>query len=124
MSAASFSAAGCTSSSPTVSGMTHTCAGATEKGQMMPYSSLCCSTMAASERAGVKFADADLIGWPLQIVVGKRGLAEGKVEVKLRRTGEKKDIAFSTITELLAFAKRSGGITKSGTGYFDGLFER
>ena len=77
-----------------------------------------------SERAGVKFADADLIGWPLQIVVGKRGLAEGKVEVKLRRTGEKKDIAFSTITELLAFAKRSGGITKSGTGYFDGLFER
>ena len=59
-----------------------------------------------------------------QIVVGKRGLAEGKVEVKLRRTGEKKDIAFSTITELLAFAKRSGGITKSGTGYFDGLFER
>ena len=77
-----------------------------------------------SERAGVKFADADLIVWPLQIVVGKRGLAEGKVEVKLRRTGEKKDIAFSTITELLAFAKRSGGITKSGTGYFDGLFER
>ncbi len=58
-----------------------------------------------SERAGVKFADADLIGWPLQIVVGKRGLAEGKVEVKLRRTGEKKDIAFSTITELLAFAE-------------------
>ena len=46
------------------------------------------------------------------------------MEVKLRRTGEKKDIAFSTITELLAFAKRSGGITKSGTGYFDGLFER
>ena len=30
------------------------------------------------ERAGVKFADADLIDWPLQVVVGKRGLAEGK----------------------------------------------
>ena len=60
-----------------------------------------------SERAGVKFADADLIGWPLQIVVGERRPAEGKVEVKLRRTGQKKkDIAFSTITELLAFAKR------------------
>lgn len=77
-----------------------------------------------NERAGVKFADADLIGWPLQIVVGKRGLAEGKVEVKLRRTGEKKDLALSTITELLAYGKRSGRITTSGAGYFDGLFGR
>jgi prolyl-tRNA synthetase len=41
------------------------------------------------ERAGVKFADADLIGWPLQVVVGKRGLAEGVVEVKDRATGER-----------------------------------
>ena len=47
---ASFSAAGCTSSSPTVSGMTHTCAGATVSGHMMPFSSLCCSTMAAMVR--------------------------------------------------------------------------
>ena len=30
-----------------------------------------------NERAGVKFADNDLIGWPVQVVVGKRGLAEG-----------------------------------------------
>ena len=37
------------------------------------------------ERAGVKFKDADLIGIPLRIAVGKRGLAEGKVEWKLRR---------------------------------------
>ena len=36
-------------------------------------------------RAGVKFKDADLIGIPLRIAVGKRGLAEGKVEWKLRR---------------------------------------
>lgn len=41
------------------------------------------------ERAGVKFADADLIGWPVQVVVGKRGLKEGSVEVKPRVTGEK-----------------------------------
>ncbi|HEY5540819.1 MAG TPA: proline--tRNA ligase, partial [Coriobacteriia bacterium] len=40
------------------------------------------------ERAGVKFADADLIGWPFQVVVGKRGLAEGVVELKDRATGE------------------------------------
>ncbi len=76
------------------------------------------------ERAGVKFADADLIGWPLQIVVGKRGLAEGKVEVKLRRTGERKDIALATITEMLSFAHRNARLTTAGIGYFDGLFGR
>lgn len=42
------------------------------------------------ERAGVKFNDADLIGIPWQVVVGERGLKEGKVEVKNRRTGEVK----------------------------------
>lgn len=36
------------------------------------------------ETAGVKFADADLIGCPVRIILGNRGLAEGKVEVKLR----------------------------------------
>jgi prolyl-tRNA synthetase len=41
------------------------------------------------ERAGVKFNDADLIGWPLQLVVGKRGLAEGVVEVKVRESGDR-----------------------------------
>jgi len=40
------------------------------------------------ERAGVKFNDADLIGIPLQIIVGERGLKEGKVEIKVRQTGE------------------------------------
>ncbi|WKA53507.1 proline--tRNA ligase [Planococcus shixiaomingii] len=39
------------------------------------------------ERAGVKFADADLIGLPLRITVGKKA-AEGILEVKNRRTGE------------------------------------
>lgn len=46
-----------------------------------------------NERAGVKFADNDLIGWPVQVVVGKRGLAEGTVEVKNRATGEKTSVA-------------------------------
>jgi len=40
------------------------------------------------ERPGVKFKDNDLIGTPLRIVVGSKGLAEGKVEVKIRATGE------------------------------------
>ncbi len=40
------------------------------------------------ERAGVKFNDADLIGIPLRITVGPKRLAEGKVEVKIRKSGE------------------------------------
>ncbi|MGI6143101.1 MAG: proline--tRNA ligase [bacterium] len=40
------------------------------------------------ERAGVKFNDADLIGFPLRITIGSRSLKEGKVEIKKRRTGE------------------------------------
>jgi prolyl-tRNA synthetase len=40
------------------------------------------------ERPGVKFKDADLIGIPLRIVVGAKNLAEGKVELKHRSTGE------------------------------------
>lgn len=47
------------------------------------------------ERPGVKFADADLIGWPLQVVVGKRGLADGVVEIKDRATGERTTVALS-----------------------------
>ena len=39
------------------------------------------------ERAGVKFADADLIGLPIRVTVGKKA-SEGIVEIKLRRTGE------------------------------------
>ncbi|MFH1830602.1 MAG: proline--tRNA ligase [Pseudomonadota bacterium] len=39
-------------------------------------------------RAGVKFADADLIGIPLRIVVGEKGLKDGKVEFKERRGGD------------------------------------
>jgi prolyl-tRNA synthetase len=40
------------------------------------------------ERPGVKFKDNDLIGIPIRIVVGSKGLAEGKVEMKIRSTGE------------------------------------
>ena len=41
-----------------------------------------------NERPGVKFKDADLIGYPLRVVVGPKTLAEGNIEVKARRTGE------------------------------------
>jgi prolyl-tRNA synthetase len=41
------------------------------------------------ERAGVKFADADLVGYPVQVVVGSRGLEGGTVDLKVRATGER-----------------------------------
>lgn len=40
-------------------------------------------------RPGFKFKDADLVGVPLQVVVGDRNISEGKVEIKNRQTGEK-----------------------------------
>ena len=45
------------------------------------------------ERAGVKFADADLMGHPWQIVVGPRGAAAGTVELKRRATGERQELS-------------------------------
>lgn len=39
------------------------------------------------ERPGVKFKDADLIGYPIRVTIGAKTLAEGKVEVKIRATG-------------------------------------
>jgi prolyl-tRNA synthetase len=41
------------------------------------------------ESAGVKFADADLIGYPVQMVVGKRGIEAGVVDLKVRATGDR-----------------------------------
>ena len=42
-----------------------------------------------NERAGAKFAEADLMGHPWQIIVGPRGAANGIVELKRRATGER-----------------------------------
>lgn len=49
------------------------------------------------ERAGVKFNDADLIGLPIRLTVGGRGLKNGIVEAKLRRTGESSDLAIDSL---------------------------
>ena len=46
-----------------------------------------------SDRAGAKFADADLMGHPWQIVVGPRGTAAGTVELKRRATGERQELS-------------------------------
>ena len=45
------------------------------------------------QRAGAKFAAADLIGIPWQIIVGPKGLAEGKVEIKRRADGSRENIS-------------------------------
>ncbi|MBZ2171510.1 proline--tRNA ligase [Nitratidesulfovibrio sp. SRB-5] len=51
------------------------------------------------ERPGVKFKDADLVGMPLQLVVGGKGLARGIVEAKDRRTGEKTELPVEGFAE-------------------------
>ncbi|MFI4996074.1 MAG: His/Gly/Thr/Pro-type tRNA ligase C-terminal domain-containing protein, partial [Hyphomicrobiales bacterium] len=53
------------------------------------------------ERPGAKFATADLIGLPWQIIVGPKGLAEGKVEVKRRATGERSSVPIDDAVPLV-----------------------
>jgi prolyl-tRNA synthetase len=53
------------------------------------------------ERPGAKFATADLIGLPWQVIVGPKGLAEGKVELKRRVTGERETIALDDVVARL-----------------------
>ena len=45
------------------------------------------------ERAGVKFKDCDLIGYPLRVTISPKTLESGNVEIKIRRTGEFKNFA-------------------------------
>ncbi|MCW5700680.1 MAG: proline--tRNA ligase [Rhodospirillales bacterium] len=54
------------------------------------------------ERAGVKFAEMDLIGLPWQLVVGPRGLKSGTVELKRRAGGERRELSLdSALSELI-----------------------
>lgn len=50
------------------------------------------------ERAGVKFKDADLIGIPIRITIGKRTVQEQIAEVKIRRNGQQLDIPLAEMT--------------------------
>ncbi|MCH4157062.1 MAG: proline--tRNA ligase [Acidaminococcaceae bacterium] len=59
-----------------------------------------------NERPGVKFKDADLIGYPLRVVVGPKTISTGNLELKIRKTGEVKMLPLisdyvTTIKELL-----------------------
>ncbi|MDO8534962.1 MAG: His/Gly/Thr/Pro-type tRNA ligase C-terminal domain-containing protein, partial [Xanthobacteraceae bacterium] len=56
----------------------------------------------SEERAGAKFATMDLIGLPWQLLVGPKGLAAGKVELKRRAGGERELLAPAEAVNRLA----------------------
>ncbi len=53
------------------------------------------------ERAGVKFRDVELVGIPLRVTVGRRGLVDGVVELTRRGTGETERVALDSIVDRL-----------------------
>ena len=53
------------------------------------------------ERPGVKFNDSDLIGIPIRVTIGPRGLKEGVVEVKMRRTSEEFNVPVAGVVDAL-----------------------
>ena len=60
----------------------------------------CCSTT-ATPRAGEKFADADLIGIPLRVTVGKKTLEDGAVDVRDRATGEERRVPLGELGSIV-----------------------
>jgi prolyl-tRNA synthetase len=50
---------------------------------------------------GVKFADADLIGIPVRLVVGSKGVARGIVEWRSRATGEEREVALDAAASIV-----------------------
>ena len=54
------------------------------------------------ERPGVKFAEADLMGFPYQVVVGRRGVRNGIAELKDRSTGERSEVPLESVVSLVA----------------------
>ena len=57
-------------------------------------------------RAGEKFADADLIGCPVRITVGKKTLEDGEVDVRDRATGEERRVPAQEVTDLMPRKRR------------------
>ena len=51
------------------------------------------------ENPGVKFKDADLIGIPIRLTVGDRGVKNGVIELKLRRDSEHREVAIEEIVD-------------------------
>ncbi len=59
------------------------------------------------ERPGVKFNDADLLGFPLRITVGKKCRETGTVEIKIRATGEVQEVALADVADIIQNLVRS-----------------
>ena len=51
------------------------------------------------ETAGVKFADADLIGYPVQVVMGRRGVRAGSADLKLRVSAERSTVSLAEVAD-------------------------
>ncbi len=62
------------------------------------------------ERPGAKFATLDLIGLPWQILVGPKGLAEGRIEVKRRRDGARELLTPQEAVNRVVDALRKAGV--------------
>jgi prolyl-tRNA synthetase len=60
-------------------------------------------------RPGAKFADMDLIGTPWQVIVGPKGVAAGRAELKHRKTGKREELPFAEVADKLA-----GQLAKAG----------
>ena len=65
-------------------------------------------------RAGVKFADADLLGFPLQVILGEKGLREERAEIKVRASGERHNVAISGLAEWIGDFLGSKGPVDTG----------
>jgi len=63
------------------------------------------------ERPGVKFKDADLIGFPVRVVVGGKALAKGVVEVSTRREKAKQEIPPGRVVEVVKRTLEAGART-------------
>lgn len=53
-------------------------------------------------QAGYKFKEADLLGMPIQVIAGEKKLKEGKVEVKIRKSGERFEVEIDKLNETIA----------------------
>ena len=63
------------------------------------------------ERPGVKFKDADLIGFPVRIIIGSKALAKGVVEVSTRREKKAEGIAPEKVVEVVKATLAAGAKT-------------
>lgn len=61
-----------------------------------------------NERPGVKFKDADLIGFPIRVTIGSKSLEHGQMEITIRRTKEKLNVPIDAVVETIL------GIIKDG----------